>query len=181
MVAWLAGIIDGEGTVGLLVNERSAKEAGRRKTIRTIPRVIIANTDQGIIDQCLKALSLIGVGKYVRTERSTNRTGWHKKTSYKPVTIIEVSGFMRLYRLLTAVTPYLAGDKRRRAEILLRFITARMQRAEGLKRASNLSYNEEDKGNILAFLALTKSKRTAHVAKILNEHTRGAERASARL
>lgn len=169
LVGWLAGIIDGEGTVSLGISRR----ANRSQLIRTSPKVIIANTDPGILDMCVKALQVVGVGHYQRNER---RPPGHilgvSVPKFKPVTTIEVGGFKRVQRLLVAVRPFLAGEKGLRADLLLKFIDGRIGYAESSKKAQNLAYRQEDVDNALAFLRVTRTKNIDHIAKILNEHTR---------
>ena len=169
LVGWLAGIIDGEGTVSLTISRR----ANRSQMIRVQPKVSIANTDMGIIDRCLKALHQIGVGHYQRNER---RPAGHvlgvPVSKFKPVTTLEISGLKRVKTLLGAVRPYLAGEKANRADLLLKFISGRIGYAENSKKAQNVAYRQEDVENALAFLRVTRTKNIENIAKILNEHTR---------
>jgi len=171
LVAWLAGIIDGEGTISLTISRR----ASNSQMIRTNPKVLVSNTDEAIIQQCLKAFSVIGVGNYQRTDR--HPAGMICGTmvkKFKPVTVLEVCGFKRVRVLLAAVRPYLVGEKAVRADLLMKFIQGRIGYAEASKSAQNLAYRQEDVDNALAFLRITKSKQIEHIAKILNEHTREA-------
>ena len=169
LIGWLAGIIDGEGTISLTITERSE----RKQMIRTTPKVVIANTDAALIEQCIKAMDVIGVGRYIRHERKPARQvcGNHVKV-FKPVTMIEVFGFKRVLKLLKAVQPYLAGEKANRAELLIAFIVGRIGYADQQKKAQNLAYRKEDVDRALAFMRVTKTKRYDRIAKILNEHTR---------
>lgn len=174
LIAWLAGIIDGEGSIGLLVGER--KERARGIDIRVQPKVIIANTDTAIIDRCQEAFLMIGVGHYVRHERrpACAVVGVHVKT-FKAVTTLEVSGLKRVHTLLTATIPWLVGDKKERARLLLVFLQRRFDKVAVSKTTStNLKYDEGDIQAVLAFLRKTRTKRIEHVTKILNEHTQDA-------
>lgn len=179
LAAWLAGIIDGEGTISLTISNRA--DRFRSQTIRTSPKVIIGNTDAGIIEGCIEALRAIGVGHYQRHERRPGAlvVGTMVK-KFKPVTMIEVSGFLRVRKLLYATREWLRGEKAQRADLLLTFIEARIGRAEATRSAQNLSYSEEDVTNALAFVAVTRSKNIDHITKILNEHTREARVAARR-
>ena len=171
LVAWLAGIIDGEGTVSLSINKR------RKQMIRSTPKVIIGNTDQGIIDKCVEAITMIGVGKYLRIKRpAPRRVCGVMVKEFKQVTTIEVGGFKRVRTLLLAVQPWLAGEKAKRAELLLTFIEGRIGYAESSKKAQNVTYRQEDVDNALAFLRVTRTKHIDDIAKILNEHTREIRR-----
>lgn len=171
LAAWLAGIIDGEGTISLTISNRA--DRFRSQTIRTSPKVVIGNTDAGIIEGCVEALRVIGVGHYQRHERRPGGlvAGTMVK-KFKPVTMIEISGFLRVRKLLHATREWLRGEKAQRAKLLLKFIEARIGRAEATRSAQNLSYSKEDVAHALAFLAVTRTKNIDHITKILNEHTR---------
>lgn len=93
--------------------------------------------------------------------------------------MIEVGGFRRVHTLLTAVMPWLAGDKRQRAEVLMRFLSARLDKSVNTQRGANMQYDADDVENVLAFLRLTKSKRVDRITEILNEHTRDTPRIAA--
>ena len=169
LAGWLAGIIDGEGTVSLSISRR------RQNMIRTTPKVIIANTDEGIIQRTIEALATVGVGHYIRTER---RPPGHvlgvPVAKFLPVMTIEVSGFDRVATLLNAVQPFLAGAKLERARLLLKFISERLAALGGSTKAHNQVYRAQDVENALAFLRVTKTKNMDHITKLLNEHTREA-------
>lgn len=170
-IGWLAGIIDGEGSIVLLISERKGADA--RCNLRVQPRVIVGNTDQGIIDRMIEVLEHLGIGRYIKHDRPMPRDipGFHPN---KPVTTVYVEGFKRLKILLTVVAPHLAGEKQRRAEILLRYIRQRDARSEAAGKASNMSYTQEDVDTILEFLALTRSTNIERLTRLLNEHTREA-------
>lgn len=169
LVGWLAGIVDGEGTVSLTISRR----ANRSQTIRTTPKVSIGNTDAGIIDRCILAFNQIGVGHYAQNVR---RPAGHvlgvPVAKFKTVTMLEVTGLKRVRTLLDAIRPFLAGEKANRADLLLKFIVGRIGYAKLSKKAQNLSYRKEDVDNAIAFLRVTKTKNIDHITKILNEHTR---------
>lgn len=171
LVAWLAGIIDGEGSIGLIVSNRADKF--RSQTIRTKVKVVIANTDMAIIERCIEAFHVIGVGHYRRNERpAAGLVVGTMVKKFKPISMLEVSGFKRVRTLLYATREWLCGAKAQRADLLLTFIEGRIGRAQAERSAQNLSYNTEDVANVLAFLAVTRTKNIDHITKILNEHTR---------
>lgn len=92
---YLAALIDGEGSVKL---------AGRHRT----RRVVIANTDQAIIDAGLRALELLGLKSYLSIRPSP--------TSGRPVMYITINGMARCQRLLDVV-PLQAPEKVRRLRV----------------------------------------------------------------
>ena len=173
LVAWLAGIIDGEGSIVLTISQRRDNSRRRSIPLRIAPKVIIGNTDPLIIERCVKALDVIGVGRYIRHERKPVHMicGNHVK-SFKPITTIEVVGFRRVRKLLDAMLPWLAGEKATRASLLLAFVVGRLDYSADGKAAANRAYRQKDVDHALAFLRVTATKQYDRLAKILNEHTR---------
>ena len=96
--AYLAGIIDGEGSIGVLYDHPLP-------FVRNRVSVVVVNTDQGLLDW----LSEIGG----RISRSTNAMRW------------EVTARAEVIELLAAVIPYMR-IKREVAELALRHAEERM-------------------------------------------------------
>lgn len=167
-IGWLAGIIDGEGSVTMLINRRR----DRTQVLRINPRVTITNTDKAIIEKSILVLTKLGIGKYVSITKPNN-SGLVKRPS-KDITYIDISGFRRLARLLPILIPHLAGEKMLRAKALFEFINRRVSMAKNLKCGGNYQYNEIDVELMLKFLRLTKTKNYDHVSRLLNEYTQGA-------
>lgn len=126
--AYLAGIIDGEGSVGIY--------GARRKdgTFNFRPRVQIALVHAGGIERISQILRRLGINAhiYVRRAKHPHHTdGWY----------ITVHRFTDLARLLPAVVPYLV-IKAPQARMLLDFVNRRF--AKGLNRGGNTRLNQYD-------------------------------------
>lgn len=171
-IGWLAGIIDGEGSITLLVSHRDGKD-GRKQALRMSPRVIIGNTDPGIIGRVMEVLDDLGITRYVKHDRPMARDipGFHPT---KAMTTVYVEGFDRVQRLLSAVLPHIAGEKRIRAEIILRFVAQRIKRCEDAGKAKNISYTKDDLDIVIEFLQLTRSPNIERVTRLLNDYTQEA-------
>ena len=96
--AYIAGLIDGEGTITL--SRRHAQD--RRQLV-----VSIANTERPLLDFVLER---VGAGKITRKRTSAQ----HHTASY----CYSVSNRQAL-SLLTQLEPYLRSHKRKRAELIL--------------------------------------------------------------
>ena len=162
LVAWLGGIIDGEGSINMLVSKRKSRDQ-----FLVDPRVIVGNTDPAIIEKTIAALDAIGVGRYVRHDRP-KPISFCGRPAFKQMITVYVSGHLRVKRLLEAVMPHLVGLKLQRAKLLKTFIDCRLTD----ERRTNRAYTKADVDNILAFLAVTKCRNIEHLTKLLNEHTR---------
>lgn len=162
-IGWLVGIIEGEGTITIQISKRA-----RMQALRVEPRIIITNTDQGIIDACLGILTKLGIGRWVRhTKPNNEKYAALVNRSYKDITYIHVTGFLRVVKLLELCKVYMRGEKQKRAEVLLRFVKNRLETG-----GKNAAYSDESVRLMLEFLRMTKTKNYENVAGMLNEHTR---------
>ncbi len=109
-VAWLAGLIDGDGYIVL------SRQKRRRGRVQYEPKVGICNTSHDLIEKAASVLAAMGVGHYVQTRNPKKRL---------PRSDLIVSGFKRCAKLLTYITPYLHSYKHDRALLILAFIEHR--------------------------------------------------------
>ena len=163
-LGWLAGIIEGEGSIVLQVSKRMS----RMQQIRLEPRVIITNTDMQIIERCSEILQKLGIGKWIMHKKPNNaKYGALVGKSYKEIAYLHITGFKRVSKLVGIMRRVMAGEKKVRCEALGNLIFHRM--AHGGK---NRPYDEKDIELILKFLSLTRTRNFEKIAGMLNEHTR---------
>jgi hypothetical protein len=110
--SWLAGIIDGEGSIRIDYPRVQAKVAGSAQ-----PGVVITNTDWAIIEKSVDICQRIGVNPHVSKRHGT-------RLETKDVLVL---GMPKIMVLLTAVMPYLTGNKSKQAILLYRFCEQRKQ------------------------------------------------------
>lgn len=176
-IGWLAGIIEGEGSIVLPIHKRvvGKTEKGRRQNLRVTPRIIITNTDKALIEKCVSILDRFGVGKWVRHTKPNNIThGKLINKSFKEITYIYIDGFKRMQKLLNVLAPHFGGEKKARIDILLEFINRRMDTAERTERQQNFQYDKGDIELMLKFLKLTRTHNYDKIAGMLNEFTHDA-------
>uniref|UniRef100_A0A6M3J672 Putative homing endonuclease n=1 Tax=viral metagenome TaxID=1070528 RepID=A0A6M3J672_9ZZZZ len=117
-LGWLAGIIDGDGWVGVCVETEHWYRTGhntRQKSIRT--EVRITNTDMGIIDHAAEIMRKIGINPYIRQQGKTKNGTKVYDVSTKRMKSVAI--------LLRPLVSHLAGTKRERAQLVLDFIESR--------------------------------------------------------
>ena len=165
---WLAGIIEGEGSIVLTLTKQHAKRIAG-VPMRVDPRVIITNTDGVLIEKCLSVINRLGVGGWVVHTRPNN-VGLVKRPS-KDITYIYIQGFKRVHKLLKEISPCFFGAKKERCDVLMRFMSKRLSTGGRGK-----VYDDEDVGLMLEFLRLSKTKNYEKIAGMLNEHTRDARK-----
>ena len=117
-LAWLAGILDGEGSIGFNVRKRHKTERGGLKT-HILPWVSMSTTSYEIALRCKEICATVGVGSNLtKMGRPTkaNKTVWQWC----------IGGATRVRVLLPLVLPYLVlkGD---RARMVMSFISSRKE------------------------------------------------------
>lgn len=111
-LAWLGGVIDGEGCIAL--NRRV-----RGNAVNYHPQIVISNTDPFMIEECGRILRLAGIGHWVM---------WRKREgdrNRRMMGHVAISGYRRCQKALGTLTSRVRG-KRDQAELLLEFIERRL-------------------------------------------------------
>jgi hypothetical protein len=118
-LAWLAGIIDGEGTITIRRNGRNGghNRKGDWKIMLLRPEISIANTNPLLINACSEILKENEIGHNIQEiEGKENRkTYW----------IIHTAGFQRCKKMLDLIIEYLVG-KLPQAELMNKFYETRI-------------------------------------------------------
>ena len=117
-LAWLAGIIDGEGSLNPSVQNKPSGKNGDRNDYFT-PKVRIANTDMRMIKKISEiyvAENLVFFYHFSSMERYKN-----KKPTWKNQMSIEISSQKSIKKILTFVLPYLV-NKKNMAELMIETI-----------------------------------------------------------
>lgn len=172
-LGWLAGIIDGEGSVILFLGVRKGE-----KLNNVSPEVVMGNTDFAMIDRYVDILGRLGVGLFVGTKLPSYKTGIensHPSTKkYKPLKVVTTAGFLRVKKLLDVVTPYLVTDKRKKSELLLQLIDRRLSRCVANGKYSNKRYDVGDLQIMWQICQMMKSKHAHIVEDRLKDCIRGS-------
>lgn len=169
---WLAGIVDGEGCIALLVF-KGGKRGEVYGSIRLQMRVTVANTNEGVINRIIEVLTGHGIGHHIQTQQSKV----NRRDTGRVIRLVHISTKPNILKLLKLLEPRLAEtDKQERARLIIKLIEQReaFAAAQGIR--ATHCYTQEDVAVIMDFLKLTRSKQTEHLAKILNEQTREARK-----
>lgn len=122
-LAWLAGIIDGEGCITAGAYPTKNRRADGSTGYRLSLFVSVTNTNEDIIlavNELFAALSTVKPVFHVHDSASRVKNHRTQKTCYR----VHVAGGVQVTRVLTAVLPYLVG-KRKQAEVLLAIVKHR--------------------------------------------------------
>jgi len=142
-LAWLAGIVDGEGTITVWKYQC-------RKSFTYRPIVAIYNTDLNIISECAKIFDALKVSAHLNS---------HKVKKRKLCYVIETKKLSSIKIILESILPYLIG-KKSRAELTLRFVNSRLAAIQKLRskgiQSNNIPYTEEEGSLVDQLRILTK-------------------------
>lgn len=111
---WLGGIIDGEGMVTAI-----SRSERNRKNKAYIPRISVVNTNQTMINECLKIFENVNISIYIQTKKG--------KGTWKTKIEIIISGYKRVHKALPILIPYIR-TKKRQAELLYELCISRLQK-----------------------------------------------------
>ena len=139
-IGWLAGILDGEGSI-ILSNTKvpvSKERYQHAERIQYAPKITMVNTDPELIAKYVKLLDKLGVGCGVYEKNSVNRLG--NKQQWQ----VMVSRMKSVKIFLDLLLPHLTC-KKAKAELLLRFINLRLNKvgAKGMTNEDRAYSTEE--------------------------------------
>lgn len=110
-LGYIAGIIDGEGTIGIHISDKY----GNYK-----PVLKIFNTDLRLIEYVSSFMKLHDMPHYVYISNPKRA-----KTRYRPCYAIVVMGYKRMNKVLNKIIPIVYA-KRKQAEFLMEIIKSRL-------------------------------------------------------
>ncbi len=136
-LGWLAGLLDADGTIAYSVRRKHKGYLGMDLSVSWY------NTDGGIVRKAVDVLNKIGVEPYIseahRNVEKERGTTWLKKDKTYLTVRLHKQSSMRI--ILHAIYPYLAGEKRHRAYLVLRLLDKKKNGSHD-RRKSN--YDIED-------------------------------------
>jgi hypothetical protein len=112
-LAWLGGILDGEGTLTIIEKRRKNKVGSIYQ-----PAITLVNTDKKIIERCIEILKENEIPHWVHFYDKTKK--WKRRWR------IEVGGLKRVAKSIPILSEFLVG-KREQADILKEFCDLRLQ------------------------------------------------------
>jgi hypothetical protein len=108
-LAWLAGFLEGDGSIGL------GKHTQKGIRIIYSPYIDFSNTDSLLIEHCYKILDDLDLVYWINSKKTKNGTAWD----------LRVKGFKRCKKILPLLIPELNGKKKKNAELVYEWILSR--------------------------------------------------------
>jgi hypothetical protein len=122
MLAWLAGIWDGEGTFGIY-----GYPNGKKRRMYYCGRMTLSNTSFLMINEIIRIMGLLGISIDIWREKKSRKEN-HKKAVH--LTLNRIDSVKTVCEL---IIPYLVA-KKDRVELLLKFINSRLTYKRKVKR-----------------------------------------------
>lgn len=171
-IAWLAGIIEGEGTIQLGAWKINEGDAGKNLRLRSY--IIIYNTDANIIKKSIEIINRMGINPHI-SERAQKpmlkATGEGHYKSSEPMLRITVKNLSDIERLLTRLRPWLFGNKAPRADLMLEYVAKRQARIKAANGNYRVPYGKEEMEVIDRFYKTqTRVGKANALEGLLNEH-----------
>jgi len=127
-LAWLAGIMEGEGTFAIYHQVRKTSKNGPSGQLRGC--VSLTNTDPTLINKAYEIFMSLGVEMHIHEYKN-------KKGSTRPVYDMQTAQQSKVKLICEKLLPFLYGEKKAKAEMLLRFVTKRLDKGKA-------PYDEDD-------------------------------------
>jgi hypothetical protein len=165
-IAWLAGAIEADGSVGM--GFHTSKLAGNRMGFSAKPMVTFSNQDDLFLFKAAEIIrELINRDPAIKTSRSSYVSGNQTYT-------LVVVGQPYVLALLKALLPFMHSSKKARAELVIRFIESRASKTRLVGRGSgNPQYDKDELGMIVDFYTFAKrkgGKRNERVGPIIQSY-----------
>lgn len=117
--SWLAAMVNGEGSIGLNKIWSTPPKRQRRRYL-SARIAVVSNTDPAIVVRCIEILKMIDVHSYYIIEKDD---GIHKC-----LFTLRVDRMEDIQTILTAILPYMVGEKKARGQLLLDYVRSRISR-----------------------------------------------------
>lgn len=170
-IAWLAGIIDGEGSICMNVRQ---KHWNGWNGIGVDLHIGIVNTDGGIIHKFVSVLRKLGIEAHLHESEQNpiyNANGRKYQNHSKTIVQAGISKMRDILNVLTRIQPYLAGEKSKRALLIMQFIERRIERQTKRSKGGATWYDGYDWDIVKKFYDITGGRLLPEVKKILNDYT----------
>lgn len=167
-IAWLGGIIEGEGTLMMGVWQHN----GPQRQPKVGLQIKLYNSDAGIMRKAASIFEDLAIGYHLK-ERDMppmlkpGGVGHYAPTA--PMLTLTVSKLDEVRLVLQAIRPWLFGDKAARADLMLLFLEKRFARTHATGKYKRIQYNAEEIRVVLQFAQNGRRANVAAVERVLNE------------
>lgn len=163
-LAWLAGIIEGEGWVSLSFVSSLKRNKSYLPTYA--PNIGMVNTDLTIVDEVERIFKKLEIKYRIQLRKAHIGKDGISRKEKKEISIATHKSFSIL---ANAIMPFMIGEKKNRAIKILEFIDLRSKKPRS---GINSRYGDEEHS---IYLSLYSYKGNVDRSKILNDYTPGSQ------
>ena len=116
-LAWLAGIIEGDGYISMTVYRCNKERLKKSFKMYVRPVIGVTNQDMTLVNH---------VDNLFRRLNATGHIREHTTPKGAPIAVISTTKMSNVKKILDAIFPYLIGEKKARAELVLKFLDIRL-------------------------------------------------------
>ena len=145
-LAWLAGIMEGEGTFSIYHQKRKGTAPDQLRAV-----ISLTNTDPYLINKAFSIFQSMGVEMHIHEYDN-------KKGSTRTVYDMQTAKHTNVKLVCELLAPYLFGEKRAKAEMLLRFVTRRLEKLGPNNSTRFAKYDDEDWEQFSSFRSPTTTR-----------------------
>lgn len=161
-LAWLAGIIEGEGWISLML-VKSAKKNGISLPAY-VPNIGLVNTDLSIVEKAEELFNKLGLKYRKQLRKAYVGSDGASRKEKKEISIATHENFKILAK---AIYPFMVGIKKQRIEKVLKFIELRASKPRS---GIYSKYTQEEHDIYLSLYSYRGKSRS----KIPNDYTPGS-------
>ena len=168
-IAWLAGLIEGDGTLQMSLWKRND---GPDRKPKVGLQIKVYNADAGIIRQASLVLELLMAGYHLKEREMVPMAkpgGDGHYVSPDPMLTLTISKMAAVDSVLKAIRPWLFGGKAARADLMLKFLERRFAKFEDDTMGKRAPYDAGDIRLVLQFVKNGKRSDIKVVERVLNE------------
>jgi len=151
--SWLAGMVEGDGYISICVYRNT--KAKLNVSYKAV--VGVSNQDATIINHVDNLFRQIGAIPFIQDQKSEGNT---------PVMCVSTSKLSNVKKILDSIFPYIVGEKKARAELVLKFVNRRLENKRQPLEDEDVELLKEMDERFIS----RKGKKT-QFGRILNEYT----------
>lgn len=178
-LAWLAGIIEGEGSITL--NVRRKKWRGWNGVGIDLG-IQVVNTDAYIIEECVAIIEgIVGVApkicerNAIPARYTTDGTIWKQN---RQMLAIHVSKMSHIKAIIENLMPYMIGEKKARARLIVKFIDRRQSHLTAGKKGGVKWYDGYDWQIVKEFYEIKGIKLPEEIERAVRDYMQSTDMSS---
>ena len=167
-IAWLAGLMEGEGSISMTVAKNSQGDKPKLSF-----GIMLYNTDALIIKKAVEIMRLMGFEPNIieKTQKPMMKAdGSGHYFSRDPMLVVRIRTMTDILSFLTKLRPYLFGQKSARADLIMQLIKRRLDaRSKAIGNSPRHNPVTEEDYELIRRYCELPGTRTKALQRVLND------------